>query len=110
MEAKKVLEKEVRKQVVDHLRGEGWFVFYHLQGMGSFPGLSDLQAVKDGRTIYIECKTMTGRQSPKQKIFQEQLEAHGGVYILARCVEDVFEVQPPAQLNFIAASAGSGSC
>ena len=101
MKQKQILERDVRKQIVDHLRDHGWFVFYHLAGMGSYPGLPDLQAVKDGRTIYIECKTMTGRQSPKQCDFQEQLERHGGIYILARCVDDLFMVAPPAQLALV---------
>ncbi len=82
-------ESEIRAQVKEYLQWQGWFVFYHLQGLGSYPGLPDLQAVKDGRTIYIEFKRPCGRQSSKQKKFQQDLETAGGVYILARKIEDL---------------------
>ena len=42
-----------------------------------------------GRMLAIECKTETGRQSEQQKRFQEMVEKHGGVYVLARSVDDV---------------------
>ncbi len=82
-------ESEIRAQIKQYLEWQGWFVFYHLQGLGSYPGLPDLQAVKDGRTIYIEVKRPGGRQSAKQKKFQQDLEAAGGIYILARKIEDL---------------------
>jgi hypothetical protein len=81
-------EAEIRAQVKEYLEWQGWFVFYHLQGLGSYPGLPDLQAVKDGRTIYIEIKRPGGRQSAKQKKFQLDLEAAGGVYILVRNLDN----------------------
>jgi len=80
-------ESEIRAQVKEFLQWQGWFVFYHLQGLGSYPGLPDMQAVKDGRTIYIEIKRPGGRQSPKQKKFQQDLEVAGGIYILARNID-----------------------
>ena len=58
----------------------------------SYPGLPDLQAVKGGRTIYIEIKRPGGRQSAKQKKFQQDLEAAGGVYILAFSIKEVREL------------------
>ena len=82
-------ESEIRAQIKQYLEWQGWFVFYHLQGLGSYPGLPDIQAVKDGRTIYIEIKRPGGRQSPGQKKFQQELEAAGGIYIIAREVDDL---------------------
>ena len=41
-------ESEVCRQIQDYLKWQGWFVFYLLQGLGSYPGLSDLVAVKGG--------------------------------------------------------------
>ena len=38
---------------------------------GMMPGVSDLIIVIPNKTIYIELKTETGRQSPKQKEFEE---------------------------------------
>jgi len=84
-----VKERDIRKQIQDYLRWTGWFVYYNLAGLGSYPGLSDLVAVKDGRVVHIEVKTPKGRQSDWQKRFQDRLEAAGGEYILARSVEDV---------------------
>ena len=82
-------ETAIRKQIQDYLRWTGWFVYYNLAGLGSYPGLSDLVAVRGGRVVHIEVKTPKGVQSDKQKRFQRKLEAAGGEYILARSVEDV---------------------
>ncbi len=84
-----VSESEIRAQIKEYLQWQGWFVFYHLQGLGSYPGLTDLQAVKNGQALYIEVKKPGGRQSPKQKQFQQDLESAGGTYILASSVDDI---------------------
>jgi len=57
--------------------------------LGSYPGLPDLQAVKNGQALYIEVKKPGGRQSPKQKQFQQSLESAGGTYILAKSIDDI---------------------
>lgn len=82
-------ERDIRKQVQDYLRLTGWFVYYNLQGLGSYPGLSDLVAIKNGRIVHIEIKTMRGRQSGAQEVFQSHLESAGGEYVLCREVEDL---------------------
>lgn len=82
-------ERDIRKQIQDYLRWTGWFVYYNLAGLGSYPGLSDLVAIKGGQVVHIEVKVPGGRQSEKQKKFQEDLEAAGGEYILAWGIEDV---------------------
>lgn len=45
-----------------------------------------------GRFLGIECKTVRGRQSPEQLAFEAMVKRMGGVYILARSVEDVTRV------------------
>lgn len=55
-------------------------------------GQPDILACVRGRFVGIECKAPKGIQSPHQKIFQQKLEEAGGVYVLARSVEDVKEV------------------
>jgi 4-aminobutyrate aminotransferase-like enzyme len=45
--------------------------------------------LRGGRFLGIECKTEEGRQDPAQKMFQKMIESMGGLYILARSVEDV---------------------
>jgi hypothetical protein len=52
-------------------------------------GVPDILFVLDGRAGGIECKTTKGRQSADQLLFQKRFELHGGVYILARSVDDV---------------------
>lgn len=42
--------------------------------------------------VWIECKAPSGRQSELQKSFQQQVEAEGHIYIVARCLEDVMAV------------------
>lgn len=53
------------------------------------PGESDLTLFcQGGRTVFIEIKTGTGRQSKKQKKFQAAVERLGFEYIILRSVED----------------------
>ena len=93
----KMIQKEtyIRRSVSEALRRAGWDVTYHLQGLGSRKGFPDLTAMKDGKTVYIEIKTETGRQSDYQKEFERICINHGCKYILARSVNDIVEL-----LNF----------
>jgi hypothetical protein len=53
-------------------------------------GSADILGVlaPSGRFVAIEVKTDVGRQSEAQRNFQRMIEDHGGVYILARSVDD----------------------
>ena len=53
------------------------------------PGQPDIFAIIQGRFVGIEVKTVVGRQSKDQKNWQRNCERAGGLYILARSVEDV---------------------
>ncbi len=85
----KIKESDIRKQIQEYLRWNKWFVYYNLAGLGSYPGLSDLVAIRGGRIVHIEVKRPRGVQSSPQKEFQADLEAAGGEYIIARGIEDV---------------------
>ncbi len=85
----RLTEADIQHQVRDYLRYKRWFCFPILQGLGAYRGISDLIAVKGGRVLFIEMKTATGRQSRHQKVFQADVEASGGEYILCRGVEDL---------------------
>ena len=91
---KMTIQKEtfIRRSITDALRRAGWDVTYHLQGVGSRKGFPDLPAMKEGRTVYIEVKTETGRQSDYQKEFEKICISHGCTYILARSISDVSEL------------------
>ena len=85
------MQKEtiIRKMITDALRVSGWDVTYHLQGVGCRKGFPDLTAMRNGKTVYIEVKTETGRQSEHQKEFERICIAHGCTYIVARSLKDV---------------------
>lgn len=82
-------ETEIQNQVREYLEWNGWFVIRHQQGLGSFKGLSDLTAIKDGKTIYVEIKKPTGSQSKDQKDFETLIKAHGGEYLLIKSLEEI---------------------
>ena len=93
----KITETDIRRQLVGYLRMRGWFVYHCLAGLGSYPGLSDLVAVKDGRIVHIEVKKPgTGRQSKNQEKFQADIEAAGGEYCIAKSIEDLQEMESQA--------------
>lgn len=58
------------------------------------PGQADISGIlaPSGRRIEIETKTARGRQSQAQKKWQAMIEKFGGVYVVARSVEDVRRV------------------
>jgi hypothetical protein len=54
------------------------------------PGQADLTGIlADGRRLEIEVKSLTGRQTPQQVAFGRTIEKLNGIYILARCPDDV---------------------
>ena len=54
------------------------------------PGQADLTGIlRGGRRLEIEIKSPIGRQTPDQRAFQAMIERFGGLYVLARSVEDV---------------------
>lgn len=82
-------ESEIQKSIKLHLEWHGWFVVKIHQSLGSYKGIADLYAIKDGRQLWIEVKTPKGKQSEHQVNFQEDIERHGGVYLVASSVDDV---------------------
>jgi Holliday junction resolvase len=95
----KILERDVKSSIRNYLRFNGWKVMNILQGMGCEKGISDLICIKSGQVVFCEIKTHVGNQSEHQKNFQADIEAHGGKYILARRLEDVYEIQPNRDMN-----------
>jgi len=63
----------------------GRVIRFGLLGQGDLSGL----VMPTGRRLEIECKSPDGRQRPEQKRFQAMIERFGGLYVLARSVEDV---------------------
>jgi hypothetical protein len=60
------------------------------------PGQADLTGIlPDGTRLEIECKSPTGRQSPDQHHYEAMIRRFGGVYVLARSVDDVWRAIAP---------------
>lgn len=59
-----------------------------LKRMGMQPGYPDLDIIHGARTLHVEFKTKTGRQSPAQKLMQSRLEEQGRKYVVVRTYED----------------------
>lgn len=56
-------------------------------------GAPDIQGyLKDGRALFIECKSRTGRVSQEQQEFHDRAVKHGAVAMVARSVADVAAV------------------
>ena len=99
MSSQKLKESEIQAQIRDYLRWCGWFVVKIHQSLGSYRGIADLYALKDGQHVWIEVKIARGKQSDYQKRFQQDIEKHGGTYILARSVADVEHLAGEKQLS-----------
>ena len=99
-----VTEKETQATILDYLaikhifhwrqntgamrgehKGKKWFVQFGDKGS------PDIFAVIDGNIYGIEVKSPKGKMSESQKDYEERFVAAGGVYILARDVDDVIK-------------------
>lgn len=88
--------------VYEYLQLRGYYVFRVNNGATYDPvkkiyrrppkyfvhGVSDLIALKNGKCLFIEVKSKTGKQRPDQEIFQADVEAQGFDYYLVRNAED----------------------
>ena len=60
--------------------------------MNSKKGVPDIICIIKGRFVGIEVKTDKGKQNPDQKKFEIDCLNNGGVYCLARSIDDVQEM------------------
>jgi len=88
----KISENDVKSLIKDYLTVKGWFWFYNLQGLGSYDGIPDFIAIKNGRTIYLEAKKPGGIQSPGQIDFERNITYQKGEYYLIDCLEDLIKI------------------
>jgi hypothetical protein len=60
----------------------------------SINGIADIIGIAPGgRFLAVECKSDRGRQTPSQREFQKRVEYAGGLYVLARGVEDLINAK-----------------
>ena len=84
-------ENAEKKAIKEYLSLIGCFNFPLLAGLGAVPGLPDRFAVWRGRVYAIEIKAPGGKQSDKQKIFQDNWEAQGQTYVLGG-IDEVMKI------------------
>lgn len=81
-------EKELTKIMRKYWQQNGWLAIRNQQNIGSHKGLADFIVIKGGKHVFVELKGDKGRQSEFQKKFQQEVEEHGGIYCLCRCIKD----------------------
>lgn len=64
---------------------------YRRLSFGMRKGVSDILGIFNGKLLAIEVKSKTGRLSPYQKEFLEDVKRHGGIAFVARSVDDVID-------------------
>lgn len=106
MKGPRVREADVQRAILDYL--ELRHIFHYRNNSGAFVmpetatharrffragvvGAPDIVCVVNGKYVGIEVKGTGGVQSDHQKQFQEELEAAGGRYILARSLDEVVQ-------------------
>lgn len=97
-------ESAIQKEILSFLSLCGFFVFrvnttgvydpvrkvFRRLGGFNMKGVADIIGVlPNGQFLAVEVKTATGRQSLEQKIFEKNVKANNGIYILARSIDDV---------------------
>ena len=92
-------ESEIQRSILEYLALRHHFHFRCNTGAykterGSFirygtPGAPDIVVVANGTMIGIEVKNASGKLSEDQTAFSEKLKAAGGIYIVARSIDDV---------------------
>lgn len=94
-------EGKIQLEILKYLRSHGVFCFRnqpstynHKLGIYQsnpyvMKGTPDIIAIINGKFVGIEVKTKTGKMSADQVLFKKRLEANGGVYVLARSVDNV---------------------
>ena len=90
-------ESEIQSQILKWLLYNGHFAWRcnNIAAPGrrftGLRGVGDLLCVlpPHGQILSIEIKTLKGKQSVHQKQFEKNLEARGGIYLLARSLDDV---------------------
>ncbi len=82
-----------------HQRG----IFAHRENTGTvwingqpvsfgYPGAADITGIlPNGKRLEVETKSATGKQSDKQRKYQQRIEENHGVYLLVRSVEELEE-------------------
>lgn len=95
-------ERIIERTIINYLRAKG-FLVSKIRSTGRFVqgrmiplpederGVSDLIACYQGKYIAIEIKAGNGRQTEYQKAFESRVKESGGIYLIARSIQDIDE-------------------
>ena len=84
-------EALLTRSVKDLLRSVGIFHFKHWGGPMGYPGVADIIGCYKGRMIAIELKSPTGRATPDQERFLQNVNDAGGIGFVARTIDEVID-------------------
>ena len=65
---------------------------FGLEGSADILGVMYLEKLNIGQLICIEVKTGKGAQSEAQKRFEKVITERGGIYVVARSVDDALKI------------------
>lgn len=82
-----MLESVIQRAVIIALRNNGWLVVKHIQT--NLNGWPDLQALKNGRCVFIEVKGEKGKLSQLQSLRHEHIRKMGFEIIVVRNDNDI---------------------
>jgi Holliday junction resolvase len=89
-------EGKVLDKVKQELKAQGWYVIrinqFNKRGYSVHKGISDIIAVGNGRTLFIEVKTPDNKQSDDQLAFEYEIKERGGEYYVVRSVEELTNI------------------
>lgn len=71
-------EAQLFESVRDHLNTFGWLWYHTYDSRRSNGGFPDIIAVKDGRLLAVELKSMKGQVTPEQRSWQLAIWICGG--------------------------------
>ena len=84
-------ENKVIKECKEYLDKTGWFHFNIRQGKHCFKGISDRIVIKNGIVIFVEFKSLIGKQTKEQIDFEENVIEKGGYYIIVRSLDELIK-------------------
>ncbi|MFH2042415.1 MAG: VRR-NUC domain-containing protein [Acidobacteriota bacterium] len=85
-------ETLIMRQIKEYLEYRGWFVYRNHQSLGSYPGIPDLTALKNGRVVWIEVKRPGGKISEPQASFANNIQGQECEWFCLYSLDDAMEV------------------
>lgn len=84
-------EAMLTRSVKSLLRAAGIFHYKHWGGPMGYPGVADIIGCYRGRMIAIELKSPTGKVTPDQERFIQNVNDAGGIGFVAKSLDEVIE-------------------